>query len=58
MDFKGIVHPKMKILSSFTHYQVFLNQYDFCFVFLCNGNFLLSDLHLKKVFKKACVVLH
>ncbi len=28
-DFKGIVHPKMKILSSFTHPQVVPNLYEF-----------------------------
>jgi len=27
--FKGIVHPKMKILSSFTHPQVVTNLYEF-----------------------------
>jgi len=29
--FKGIVHPKMKILSSFTHPQVVQNLYEFLY---------------------------
>ncbi len=29
LNFKGIVHPKMKILSSFTHPQVVLSLYEF-----------------------------
>ncbi len=28
MNIKGIVHPQMKILSSFTHSQVFPNLYE------------------------------
>ncbi len=27
--FKGTVHPKMKILASFTHSQIILNLYEF-----------------------------
>jgi len=33
IDFKGIVHPKMKILSLFTHPQVVPNLY----VFICSA---------------------
>jgi len=29
LNFEGILHPKMKILSSFTHPHVFANMYEF-----------------------------
>jgi len=38
--FKGIVHPKIKILSQFTHAQVVPNKYEF----LCSAE------HKRKIF--------
>ncbi len=50
---KGIVHPKMKILSSFTHPQVVPNLYEF----LCSAEHTKEDI-LKKVCNQAVLGHH